>query len=171
MRLATQIIDSLEDPWKPETYRDTFTEKVRNLIRAHDKGQDVVVEEAPAARTADVVELMTALEASLEVAKSRKGRDEALSDEAERMPQEAEVHRPRPVGDPLSPRQRRPRVAARPRSKESKSSGTRAPAAKRKSAWSQLSEYRERVMPERVNRAQVRCPRTPVAMPPPTCQT
>ena len=74
VRLATQIIDSLAGPWKPDTYRDTYTEEVRKLIKAHEKGKDVVVEEAPAARTADVVDLMAALEASLEAARSRKAR-------------------------------------------------------------------------------------------------
>ena len=29
VRLATQIIDSLAGPWKPESYRDTCTEEVK----------------------------------------------------------------------------------------------------------------------------------------------
>ena len=91
VRLATQIIDSLAGPWKPEGYRDTYTDEVKKLIKAHEKGQDVVVEEAPAARTADVVDLMAALEASLEAARSRKGREKALTDAAQRFAEEAEA--------------------------------------------------------------------------------
>ena len=90
VRLATQIIDSLAGPWKPESFHDTYTEEVRKLIKAHEKGEDVVVEEAPVARTADVVDLTAALEASLEAAKSRKGREKALTDAAERLSEEAD---------------------------------------------------------------------------------
>ena len=77
LRLATQIVDSLSGAWKPETYRDTYTEEVRKLVEAHEPGQDVVVEEAPAERTALVVDLMDVLQASLDEAKSRKGRPKA----------------------------------------------------------------------------------------------
>jgi DNA end-binding protein Ku len=78
LRLANQIIDSLSGPWKPQQYRDTYTEQVRELVKAHEKGQDIVVEEPPAAG-AEMVDLMQALEASLEAArsggkKSSKGR-------------------------------------------------------------------------------------------------
>jgi DNA end-binding protein Ku len=88
-QLATQIIDSLAGPWKPEKYHDTYTEEVRELIAAHQKGRDVVVEEAPAAQ-AEVVDLMQALEASLKAARSRGDRSAALEKAAERLSQEAE---------------------------------------------------------------------------------
>jgi DNA end-binding protein Ku len=89
LRLATQIIDSLAGPWKPQRYKDTYTEEVRRLIRAHEKGQDVVVEEAPAAR-AERVDLMEALEASLKAARSRGDRNKELEKAAERFTEQAE---------------------------------------------------------------------------------
>jgi DNA end-binding protein Ku len=68
LRLATQIIDSLTTDWDPRRYRDTYTEEVRKLIDQRAKGKEIVAEEAPAER-AEVVDLMAALEASLDAAK------------------------------------------------------------------------------------------------------
>jgi len=65
LKLATQIIDSLASEWKPEEYRDTYTEEVRRLVEAHAKGEDIIVEE-PAVAQGQVLDLMAALEASLE---------------------------------------------------------------------------------------------------------
>ena len=73
MRLATQIIDSLTSGWEPAKYHDTYTNEVQTLIKRHEKGQDVVVEEAPAAKADDVTDLMQALQASLDAARSAKG--------------------------------------------------------------------------------------------------
>lgn len=74
LQLAIQIIDSLAGPWKPDQYRDTYTDEVRKLIEAHEKGRDVVAEGAPAARD-EMADLMKALEASLDAARSESGRD------------------------------------------------------------------------------------------------
>jgi DNA end-binding protein Ku len=76
LRLASQIIESLTTPWKPEQYRDTYTQEVQALIKRREKGQDLVVEEEPAAK-ADVTDLMQALEVSLEAAKGSKGKGSA----------------------------------------------------------------------------------------------
>lgn len=139
VRLATQIIDSLAGPWKPERYHDTYTEEVRKLIKAHEKGQDVLVEEAPAARIADVIDLMSALEASLEAARSRKDRQKALSDAAERLSDEADAA---PTGDePSDGRSKgsrkstdgRKAAGRRPAKKQTAKSSTRR-ASERKSA-------------------------------------
>jgi DNA end-binding protein Ku len=84
LKLANQIIDSLAGPWKPERYHDTYTEQVRELIKAHEKGKDIVVEEAPAARV-ETADLMEALEASLKAARSRGGLEPALEKMAEEL--------------------------------------------------------------------------------------
>jgi DNA end-binding protein Ku len=73
LRLATQIIDSLSGPWKPERYHDSYTEEVRKLVAAHEKGREIVVEEAPA-QQAEMVDLMAALEASLKASKAKGDR-------------------------------------------------------------------------------------------------
>ncbi|HET6875634.1 MAG TPA: Ku protein [Acidimicrobiales bacterium] len=72
LKLATQIVDSLAGPWKPEQYKDTYTDDVKKLAKAHEKGEDVVVEEAPAGR-AEMADLMQALQASLDAAGSKSG--------------------------------------------------------------------------------------------------
>lgn len=89
MKLATQIIDSLAGPWKPERYHDTYTDEVRKLVAAHEKGKDIVVEEGPAAR-AEVIDLMAALEASLKAARSKGDRAKALEKAAEELAQESD---------------------------------------------------------------------------------
>lgn len=64
LKLATQIIDSLAGDWKPEQYHDTYAEELRSRIKAKDKGKEVV-EDEPAEKKADVLDLMEALEASV----------------------------------------------------------------------------------------------------------
>ena len=73
LKLASQIIGSLATDWDPSRYHDTYTEELKELIEAKAKGKKIVVEdEAPAEAT--VVDLMQALEASLEAARKGGGR-------------------------------------------------------------------------------------------------
>jgi DNA end-binding protein Ku len=73
VRLAMQIIESLASDWDPKRYHDTYTEEMRELINRKAKGKKI---EAPAPeekeRTAEVVDLMAALQASLERGKTAK---------------------------------------------------------------------------------------------------
>lgn len=71
LKMATQIIESLEADWKPEQYHDTYAEELRARIKAKDEGKEVVEEEGPAEK-ADVLDLMEALEASVQAAKAGK---------------------------------------------------------------------------------------------------
>jgi Uncharacterized conserved protein len=92
LKLATQIVDSLASDWKPEQYEDTYAEELRRLIKAKGEGKEVVAEVAPAERS-NVVDLMAALEASVEAAKSGKGRKgvtKALRDAADELADSAE---------------------------------------------------------------------------------
>jgi DNA end-binding protein Ku len=70
LKLATQIIDALSSDWDPKRYHDTFNEELKDVIKRKAKGEKVVVEEA-AEPTADVLDLMAALEQSVEAAKKR----------------------------------------------------------------------------------------------------
>ncbi len=72
LRLAEQIIDSLTTAWDPSRYHDTFTDELKDLLSRKAKGESIVVEEAPA-RPAEVLDLMSALQASLDAAKSPRG--------------------------------------------------------------------------------------------------
>jgi DNA end-binding protein Ku len=71
MKLAVQIVDSLAGDWRPEQYHDTYADELRRRIKAKDQGKEVVEEAAPEP-TADVVDLMEALEASVKKAKGGK---------------------------------------------------------------------------------------------------
>ncbi len=70
LRLATQIIDSLRTGWDPGRYHDTYTDQVKDLIERQAAGEQIVVEAAPV-QEGEVVDLMSALEASLRAAKEK----------------------------------------------------------------------------------------------------
>jgi len=66
LKIARQLIESLTDDFDPEKYRDEYRERVLELIERKAEGQEVVLQEAAAEETAEVVDLMAALEASLD---------------------------------------------------------------------------------------------------------
>jgi len=67
LALATQIIESLSSEWEPGQYHDTYTAELRKLITAKDAGNEYITEEEPVG--AKVIDLMAALEASVEAAR------------------------------------------------------------------------------------------------------
>jgi DNA end-binding protein Ku len=68
LKMAGQLIDSMAGDWNPKQYRDTYTDRVNELIRAKAKNKTYEqAEEAP--RATDVVDLTEALRASLGAAK------------------------------------------------------------------------------------------------------
>jgi DNA end-binding protein Ku len=70
LKMALQIIDSLSSEWDPKRYSDTYTEELRRRIRRKDSGKEVVEStDKPAGR---VLDLMAALEASVDAAKKRR---------------------------------------------------------------------------------------------------
>jgi DNA end-binding protein Ku len=66
LKIARQLIESLTDDFDPDKYRDEYRERVLELIERKAEGQEVVLQEAAAEETAEVVDLMAALEASLD---------------------------------------------------------------------------------------------------------
>ena len=71
-RMAGQLIGSLSGPWKPADYRDTYTDRVNDLIEAKEHNREFQpAEEAPAAT--NVADLAQALRASLDAAKKPHG--------------------------------------------------------------------------------------------------
>jgi DNA end-binding protein Ku len=72
LKLAGQIIDSLANRWRPDRYKDTYTAEVQELITRQAKGRTLVTEEAPSDK-APILDLMAALEASLDAAGKRGG--------------------------------------------------------------------------------------------------
>ena len=80
LKLANQIVDALAGDWKPDTYHDTFTEELRDLITRKGKGEEIVVEESDEGdHDADVIDLMAALQASVDQARSPRRKSRAGS--------------------------------------------------------------------------------------------
>lgn len=75
--MARQLIDALSTEFDPDRYRDTYRERVLELIERKAEGAEIVVEE-PAAHPAPVLDLVAALEASLDRARppERSDRDD-----------------------------------------------------------------------------------------------
>jgi DNA end-binding protein Ku len=69
LRLATQILESLATEWDPKRYHDTYTEQMRDLIDGKAHGKDVTIEAEAEESGAQVIDLMAALEASIDAGK------------------------------------------------------------------------------------------------------
>ncbi|MEV7617090.1 Ku protein [Streptomyces sp. NPDC089799] len=78
VKMAMQLIDALALEWHPEDFHDIFREKVKALIEAKAAGESVEKAE-PAAAPTGVVDLMEALRASVERARSPKDTGEKAS--------------------------------------------------------------------------------------------
>jgi DNA end-binding protein Ku len=74
LRMAVQLLDAMTAEWDPKRYEDTFTEELRQRIKAKDKGKKIVEEPERPEPTGKVVDLMAALEASVDAAKGKGGR-------------------------------------------------------------------------------------------------
>lgn len=73
LRAAADLIESLTTDWDPERYGDTYREQVLELVQRKAEGQDIVVEDREEER-APVIDLMEALEKSIEQTKGRQAR-------------------------------------------------------------------------------------------------
>ena len=75
LKMATQLVEDMTKPFKPEDYRDSFREEVMALVhrKAHAGDTQTVVQpqEAPDAKSADIIDLTELLKRSL------KGGDKA----------------------------------------------------------------------------------------------
>jgi DNA end-binding protein Ku len=70
LRLASQIVESLSSDWDPARYHDTYSEEMRDLIAAKAEGKDITVEAEEEEPTAEVIDLMAALQASVDAQRS-----------------------------------------------------------------------------------------------------
>jgi len=68
MRMARQLVDSMSGPWKPADYRDTYTDRVNELIEAKKNEKELQPAAEPPAAT-NVSDLTAALQASVDAAK------------------------------------------------------------------------------------------------------
>ena len=66
MNMALQLIDSLSAKWEPEKYTDEYRDNLMRVIKAKLKGKKPKLQERETPHTAEVVDLMARLRASLE---------------------------------------------------------------------------------------------------------
>jgi DNA end-binding protein Ku len=85
VKMAGQIIDSMSREWDPKRYEDTYRVQVLDYLKKKAAGEEIVVEEEPEEQS-DVVDLMAALEASLEAAKKGGSRGRSSSSTAKKSP-------------------------------------------------------------------------------------
>jgi DNA end-binding protein Ku len=72
LRMARQLIESMTGPWQPSDYRDTYTDRVNDLIKAKKNNEEFEpAAEAPPGTT--VMDLSEALRASVDAAKKKAG--------------------------------------------------------------------------------------------------
>jgi DNA end-binding protein Ku len=69
MSMAQLLIDSMEGTWNPKAYHDTHREKIEALIEKKRQGKEIVIG-SPDTGPAEVIDLMEALNASVEAARS-----------------------------------------------------------------------------------------------------
>lgn len=81
VKMAESLVQSLTDNFAPEKYHDDYREQVLDLIDKKAAGEEFEVPEV-AAEKPKIVDLMAALEASVEAAKSSRGRHPAAKDTA-----------------------------------------------------------------------------------------
>ncbi|MBB5867855.1 DNA end-binding protein Ku [Allocatelliglobosispora scoriae] len=83
VRMASQLIDSMTGPWRPADYRDTYTDRVNDLIDAKKAGAEITpAEDAPEAT--NVIDLMDVLRRSVEAARQRRGKGGRKDSESRR---------------------------------------------------------------------------------------
>ncbi len=66
LKMAMQLIDSLSAKWQPDRYNDEYRDNLMKVIQAKLKGRKPKLQERETAQSADVVDLMARLRASLE---------------------------------------------------------------------------------------------------------
>jgi DNA end-binding protein Ku len=71
LKIATSLIDSLTTEFKPSAYKDTYRAAVLKMIDKKAAGEEIVIPESTEEQ-AQVVDLLAALEASVEAAKKAK---------------------------------------------------------------------------------------------------
>lgn len=77
LRMAAGLIESMSGPWEPETYEDTYTARVEQLVLDKSRGQETEAAQPPPKPT-DVVDLTEALRRSVD--QVRRGRTEGGAD-------------------------------------------------------------------------------------------
>ena len=72
LTIAKQLVESMTTKWDPANYRDTYRERVEDLIERKQRGEEMVTEGGGAPEDSNVVDLMDALRRSAEEMRGRQ---------------------------------------------------------------------------------------------------
>ena len=71
LKMAVDLIEAMSGPWRPAEYKDSYTERVKELVESKRKGKELVfTEEEPEATS--TTDLVSALRASVDAARARR---------------------------------------------------------------------------------------------------
>ena len=85
LNLAVQLVEQISsDAFHPEHYRDAVHDRIEAAIQRKVDGQEAIAVESPAAATAQVIDLVEALKASLDAEPARRGPKRAADPKAEK---------------------------------------------------------------------------------------
>lgn len=86
LKMARQLIDSLAASWNPEKYTDEYKENLMKVIQGKVKGRAPKLQERETRQSADVIDLMSRLRASLEGKSAPAGRKTAKASGGRKKP-------------------------------------------------------------------------------------
>lgn len=66
LAIAIQLIDQLTIPFKPQKYKDTYTEEIKQIIKKKSKGRPVHPKDTEEPKSPKIHDIMSLLQASLE---------------------------------------------------------------------------------------------------------
>jgi DNA end-binding protein Ku len=72
LSMAVSLVEALTTKWDPKNYRDTYTARVQKLIEAKKENREIVAPQTSDEAEGQVLDLLAALESSVEAAKKHK---------------------------------------------------------------------------------------------------
>lgn len=110
LRMASQLIGSMAGKWRPADYHDTYTERVKDLIEAKRTGSEVTAaEQAP--EPTNVIDLLSALQRSVDASRGRGTGDKAAGKGARATSKQAGKAKPRAVTAKKAGKAKKPAAA------------------------------------------------------------
>ena len=94
LKMARMLVDTLAGDYDPDEYEDDYASAVEALVRAKLEGGEVTHLEKEEPKKGEVVDLLAALQRSVEAAKTSRGETASASDEEEEPTAEAAEEKP-----------------------------------------------------------------------------
>jgi len=91
LKMATQLVANLAEPFEPEKYTDDYRANLMKIIGAKMKGQKIEIAEPERQESTKVLDLMSRLQASLEQSSAQRRGKSARSSRGTRAARESEA--------------------------------------------------------------------------------